>query len=262
MALPKHLATRFTPAEIEFLAENLVISIIPSYKMDPIHLLAVCLFPPDPKEPQQILRSNNSSSTPKPQGTYGPFFPPLKVDVPLWLALTLKKNQKCAIVPPEWMSIAPRRRDRRQLLRPPLPLHGNRPPPPRRVRPPPLYPSSPRFQFNLTNPSFPSPLSALEDIPSADRVRKLLKDLRETRQSKAREGLTRLTASYLQMANLSLMEINEIRPFFVRAFNEMHSLRFEEEPEEPEEAAGAGVMRSDIVARMRNETPGSSYAKY
>ena len=36
-------------------------------------------------------------------GTYGPFIPNLPVKVPLWLALHLKKNQKCQIQAPLWL---------------------------------------------------------------------------------------------------------------------------------------------------------------
>lgn len=68
--------------------------------------------------------------------------------------------------------------------------------------------------------------SASEDIPNAEQIRKLLKDLRETRQAKSRTGLAVLDDKWLGMNNLSLMEINEIRPFFTRAFNEMGKLNF------------------------------------
>lgn len=30
--------------------------------------------------------------------------PPLQAEVPLWLAVALKKNRKCTIVPPTWLS--------------------------------------------------------------------------------------------------------------------------------------------------------------
>lgn len=71
-----------------------------------------------------------------------------------------------------------------------------------------------------------SPASASDDIPNAEQIRKLLKDLRETRQAKSRTGLAVLDDKWLGMNNLSLMEINEIRPFFTRAFNEMGKLNF------------------------------------
>jgi GINS complex subunit 2 len=38
------------------------------------------------------------------QASYGPFIPPLQAEVPLWLAVALKKNRKCTIVPPEWFT--------------------------------------------------------------------------------------------------------------------------------------------------------------
>jgi len=47
----------------------------------------------------------------------------------------------------------------------------------------------------------------------------LLKDLREARQAKSREGLQKLDHSELSLPNLCSMEINEIRPFFIRAMS-------------------------------------------
>ncbi|KAF9562433.1 DNA replication protein psf2 [Mortierella alpina] len=67
--------------------------------------------------------------------------------------------------------------------------------------------------------------NACDDIPSADAVRTLLKDLREARQSKARKGVEALGLTYIQMDNIGLMEINEIRPFFTKAFYELQKLR-------------------------------------
>ncbi|RUS15600.1 hypothetical protein BC937DRAFT_92243 [Endogone sp. FLAS-F59071] len=183
MALPVHLRSAFTPAEIEFSAENILVFIVPSYRMDAISLIT---------------------------GTYGPFRPPARAEVPLWLALALKKNQKCTILPPEWLTV--------ENLQSKLQEEETGP----------NFSALPYHYMEVAHLLLED---ALDDIPSADRVRKLLKDLRETRQSKAREGLGGLTATYLQMDNLSLMEINEIRPFFIRAFNEMRRLQFDEEPE-------------------------------
>ncbi|KAJ1563978.1 DNA replication protein psf2, partial [Nowakowskiella sp. JEL0078] len=36
-------------------------------------------------------------------GFYGPFRPPNKIKVPVWLAITLKRKQKCSIQPPKWL---------------------------------------------------------------------------------------------------------------------------------------------------------------
>ena len=37
------------------------------------------------------------------QGTYGPLVPPRAGFLPLWIAITLKKSNKCSIVRPTWM---------------------------------------------------------------------------------------------------------------------------------------------------------------
>jgi len=40
----------------------------------------------------------------QPHISYGPFTPPQKTSVPLWLAIHLKKKRKCRIIPPKWLS--------------------------------------------------------------------------------------------------------------------------------------------------------------
>ncbi|GAA6024361.1 hypothetical protein JCM10207_003317, partial [Rhodosporidiobolus poonsookiae] len=40
-----------------------------------------------------------------PGTTYGPFTPPQKASVPLWLAVHLKKKRRCRVVAPGWMSV-------------------------------------------------------------------------------------------------------------------------------------------------------------
>lgn len=66
------------PSEIEFIGENCMIGIIPNFSFDPIHLIC---------------------------GSFGPFRAGLPVHVPLWLGIHLRKQQKCRIVPPEWMDV-------------------------------------------------------------------------------------------------------------------------------------------------------------
>lgn len=39
------------------------------------------------------------------QGTYGPFIDNVPIQVPLWLALQLKKIGHCHISPPEWLTV-------------------------------------------------------------------------------------------------------------------------------------------------------------
>lgn len=39
------------------------------------------------------------------QGMIGPFDPPRKATVPIWMACALKKRRKCRIVAPQWMAV-------------------------------------------------------------------------------------------------------------------------------------------------------------
>jgi hypothetical protein len=68
---------RFTPLELEFMAENELITVCPNVTI---------------REPFQFLC-----------GSFGPFVAGVNVSVPLWLALTLKDSKKARIVLPDWM---------------------------------------------------------------------------------------------------------------------------------------------------------------
>ncbi|CAM9599503.1 unnamed protein product, partial [Hapterophycus canaliculatus] len=70
--------TQLTAAELEFIAEDQLIEIVPKFKHGPLHLI---------------------------QGDFGPFVPQARAKVPLWLAITLKKRQKCQIACPPFMSV-------------------------------------------------------------------------------------------------------------------------------------------------------------
>ncbi|KAF9912838.1 DNA replication protein psf2 [Linnemannia zychae] len=134
-----------------------------------------------------------------------PALKPLRTNkVPLWMAISLKKKHKCNIRVPAWMTVEALQRTLKEEQTDekfsPLPYHYME-----------------IAQILLEN--------AMDDIPSADATRTLLKDLREARQSKAREGVEALGLNYIQMDNIGLMEINEIRPFFTKAFFEIHKLK-------------------------------------
>jgi len=66
------------PAEVEFLAENQTIQVIPNFSHDRLYLIC---------------------------GEVGPFRPGIPVQVPLWLALNLKQRQKCRLSAPDWMTV-------------------------------------------------------------------------------------------------------------------------------------------------------------
>lgn len=65
-------------AEVEFLAENQTIEIIPNFTMRSFNLFS---------------------------GAVGPFEAGVGVEVPLWAAIFIKQSQKCRIVPPSWLKL-------------------------------------------------------------------------------------------------------------------------------------------------------------
>lgn len=66
------------PEEVEFLAENEIVSILPSFTSSEYNLIS---------------------------GDVGPFRAGLPVNVPLWMAIILKKQNTCRIIPPDWMDV-------------------------------------------------------------------------------------------------------------------------------------------------------------
>jgi len=70
------LDTPLTASQIEFLAEDELITVIPNFKMPALHFI---------------------------RGAIGPFHPSVPVSIPLWLAVVLKKRRMCKIQIPHWM---------------------------------------------------------------------------------------------------------------------------------------------------------------
>jgi len=66
-------------------------------------------------------------------------------------------------------------------------------------------------------------VSASDDIVEPELTRRLLRDLREVRQAKARKGIETIGETHLQMDNLGMMEINEIR-FLNKALDRLRML--------------------------------------
>ncbi|PKI84328.1 Psf2p [Malassezia vespertilionis] len=139
-------------------------------------------------------------------GTYGPFRPPAHAHIPLWLALSLRKKRKCVIIPPDWLSVDTLSEYLRQevssLPFAPLPLHY-----------------IPISKLLLD--------SAAEDIPQSARVRSLLKDLADARQSKVLTGMTLVNPIHLEMTNISSLEIAQLRPFFATALKQLQAIHAE-----------------------------------
>ncbi|EIN10525.1 Psf2-domain-containing protein [Punctularia strigosozonata HHB-11173 SS5] len=186
MSLPLSLRSSVTPPELELIACESQVEVIPLIAMDRTAFVS---------------------------GAYGPLRPPAKSRVPIWMAINLKLKKKCHIVAPDWLTVG---RSCREWQRP-------------------VY-----LQDKLAEETGGDGFSKLpfryaeiakvlldiapDDIPSPDKVRSLLKDLREARQAKSRAGLQMIDHNELSLPNLSSMEINEIRPFFVRSMGVLTQL--------------------------------------
>ncbi|KAF8397483.1 hypothetical protein HHK36_016400 [Tetracentron sinense] len=162
----------FSAEEVEFIAEDEMMEIVPNMKMDPLNLIC---------------------------GDFGPFRPQIATEVPLWLAVALKKRGKCTIRPPQWMSVEKltqileaERESPREFH--PLPFH---------------YVEISRLLFD----------HARDDIPDVYMVRSLIEDIRDVRFHKVETGLETISARThaVKLKNLSAMEVNIVRPFIVRA---------------------------------------------
>ncbi|OAE22548.1 hypothetical protein AXG93_1989s1010 [Marchantia polymorpha subsp. ruderalis] len=68
----------FSGAEVEFLAEDDTVVMVPTLRMDTLHLIC---------------------------GDFGPFMPQVPTSVPLWLGIAMKKRGKCRLRAPEWMTV-------------------------------------------------------------------------------------------------------------------------------------------------------------
>jgi len=169
MALPPSLRTSVTPAELELIASEQLVEIVPLVAMERTAFIS---------------------------GAYGPLRPPTKCKIPLWMATNLKLKKKCHIVPPDWLTI--------EFLQERLSLETSEP-------------EFSELPFRFAEIAKVLLDVASDDIINPDKIRSLLQDIREARQAKSREGLSKLDHSELSLPNLCSMEINEIRPFFIRS---------------------------------------------
>ncbi|KAF8138382.1 hypothetical protein EV363DRAFT_1427305 [Boletus edulis] len=177
MALPQPLRVSITPPELELIASEQLVDVVPLITMEKTAFIS---------------------------GAYGPLRPPNKCRIPLWMAVNLKLKKKCHIVPPDWLTV--------EFLQDRLSEETSEP-------------EFSRLPFRFAEIARAILDVASDDVQNAEKVRSLLKDLREARQSKSRDGLSQIDNSELSLPNLCLMEINEIRPYFVKAMNVFTQLK-------------------------------------
>ncbi|CAH1780401.1 unnamed protein product [Owenia fusiformis] len=140
-------------------------------------------------------------------GEIGPFNPSLPVDVPLWLAVNLKERQKCRINAPQWMDIEQLEAKKEEE-------------------------TEAQFFTEMPSPHYMEVtqllLKCAPEIPRADEMRTLVKDIWDLRMAKFRRSIDLLVKSdhtHAKVNHLTLMEINTMRPFLTKALDQIHSLR-------------------------------------
>jgi len=141
-------------------------------------------------------------------GDLGPFNPSLPIDVPLWLALNLKQRQKCHVQPPEWMCVEKLEEKKTEELEAPF-----------------FTPMPNRHYMEVTQLLLKY---AINDIPHADEIRTLVKDIWDLRMAKLRSSIDTFTKSdstHAKLNHLTLLELNTVRPFLGKALDHMFMLR-------------------------------------
>ncbi|RKF83524.1 DNA replication complex GINS protein PSF2 [Golovinomyces cichoracearum] len=211
MALP--LAPGLTPAEVAFLCEMELVTVIPRQRLESLSLLG---------------------------GAIPSLRPPQRSDLPLWLALVLKRQKRANILTPPWLlhssleMILQYETETSPLTFSPPPPHpypiGTRPAITDHLSPP-FLPSS-----TANAPSEYLPYHWLEigeilleacsdDIPDAERVRGLLRDLREVRMAKMRNSVKNLESGGVSsLRGVGAMEIAEGRAFIVGVMDGLRKL--------------------------------------
>ncbi|KAF5298065.1 hypothetical protein FQA39_LY11833, partial [Lamprigera yunnana] len=160
------------------------------------------------KQVVSIIPTFNSSAIHLVSGDVGPFRAGLPVKVPLWIAVNLKRQRKCKLQPPDWMDVAQ--------------LH---------VLKDEEKSSSTFIKMPSEHYMIEAKLllgCASEDISKADEVRTIIKDIWDIRMSKIRSSIDILIKngeSFAVIDNLTLMEINTMRPLLPHAMDQIRRIK-------------------------------------
>ena len=141
---------------------------------------------------------------------FGPFIPQSPIQVPLWLALFLRRQSRCKIIIPEWLSVDYLKdiRDKEKDSNP--------------------------QNFQKIHESYNEIAQILlyyahDDFEDGDLVRSLIEDIENIRRHKIREGLKLFTSNkpskYYNLSDLSWYEISSIRSFFLRGMTEFEACK-------------------------------------
>jgi GINS complex subunit 2 len=144
--------------------------------------------------------------------------------MPLWLALLLKRQKRANIAPPPWL--LPQSLEIILRCETEINTDSFSPPPPIPQHIPSSDTISPPFLPTATADASPDYLpyhwlelgeilldAASDDIVEPDRVRGLMRDLREVRMAKMRRGIRELDGAFFKMNGVGGMEVAEGRAF-------------------------------------------------
>ncbi|KAL2114710.1 hypothetical protein VUR80DRAFT_20 [Thermomyces stellatus] len=236
MALP--LPAGLTPSEVAFLCEMELVTVVPRQRLDSIDLLG---------GPTPTLR------------------PPARSNIPLWLALLLKRQRRANILPPPWLHPAALAEIVHHETK--VDTDAFSPPPPPPVKPdgrggtrrldagadtalsPPFLPSCTADAPETALPYHWLEVSELilahaaDDVPSSGEVRTLLRDLREVRAAKMRASTAQFedgVAGVMSLTGVGAMELAENRGFVLGVVEGVRKLGGSAEASRREEEAAGG----------------------
>jgi len=168
-----------TLPECEFFCENKKQTIVPNFKHEELSLLS---------------------------GTFGPFRPGLPLEVPLWLAISLKKQQKCQIVVPAWMD--------HEVLQAKLEEEK-------------VNESLTQIDFYYFEMASLLLTHAKEDFKHKKLIRRLLEDLYNVRSAKINKSLKNLSeeSSGVELANIASIELQNLRRVMIDTFTNIQKIK-------------------------------------
>ncbi|KAB0794749.1 hypothetical protein PPYR_11588 [Photinus pyralis] len=177
-----------------------------------------------------IIPTFNSSTIHLVSGDIGPFRASLPVNVPLWVAVNLKQQRKCKIQPPDWMDV-----EQLELLKEAEKASRN-------------FVKMPSEHYMIEGKLLLS--IATDDIARADEVRTIIKDIWDIRMAKLRSSVNTLITgkSYGNVDNLTIMEINSMRPLIPHAMDQIHRMKMERPRfSTPSQSTSLGLLNSSTV---------------
>lgn len=191
------------PEELEFFAEEELVTIIPNFSLDDAHVGSrlQCIG-----------------------GHYGPFTPNRPVDVPLWLAIALHKRKRCRIQPPAWLTV-PRLTE---LLAEEKDVPGT-------------FQQVPYYYMEVAHLMFKDAVDAFGD--DVNEVRQLIESLKKVRKYKIETGLQKIeSAVTVKLNNLGASECNAIRLLFKGTLDQFHELAKAQKAVAESSMLGSGSM--------------------